>query len=119
MGRSPRTAWQAQQDRAHSLYEGITALPSDRLQRTGKSRTCEWPPSPFNAAATFVWVSRSEVSSNSPSRDPNRDLFCWRVARDVAARPKEQSLPSRFDKAAGHPFPPPPVLGRSCWAQPI
>jgi hypothetical protein len=45
------------------------------------SRTREWPPSPFNAAPTFVWVSRSEVSSNSPSRDPNQQKFCWRVTR--------------------------------------
>jgi hypothetical protein len=45
------------------------------------SRTREWPPSPFNAAPTFVWVSRSEVSSNSPSRDPNQQIFCWRVTR--------------------------------------
>jgi hypothetical protein len=43
------------------------------------SRTREWPPSPFNAAPTFVWVSRSEVSWNSPSRDPNQQKFCWRV----------------------------------------
>jgi hypothetical protein len=45
------------------------------------SRTREWPPSPFNAAPTFVWVSRSEVSWNSPSRDPNQQIFCWRVTR--------------------------------------
>src|ERR1700729_3194227 len=45
------------------------------------SRPREWPPSPFNAAPTFVWVSRSEVSWNSPSRDPNQQIFCWRVTR--------------------------------------
>src|SRR5580704_7925032 len=80
MDRCQRITRQAQQDRAHSLYEDITAWPSDRLQRAGTMfRTSEWPPSPFNAAATFVWVSRSEVSWNSPSRDPNQQIFCWPV----------------------------------------
>jgi hypothetical protein len=119
--------YESSRTQRHCTYDTKRNEPGHRTspKRTAATDPAEQTPKAPRLSTT---PAAQRISVGSVPIGPNAHQFVITGSRcsglnDAGTRAQppreERKPPPRFDVAARPSFPPPPVLGRQCWAQPI